>query len=227
MRFNNFHEWDVTPSQAIQIQKEYAGKVERDGTLRDVTAIAGVDIAFEGTTGFGAVVILTYPELQVLDQAVVEAPVPIPYIPGLLSFREIPIVLRAFEKIREMPDVIFVDGQGTLHPRRFGIACHLGLTLDVPTVGCAKSLLCGSYPEPGPEKGDYSFVEHKNDRIGVALRTRTRTKEIFVSVGHKISIENAIELTLSISPKYRIPEPTRHADRLAGEYKRNRKPTAH
>ena len=205
----------------MQIQREYAERVETEGFPREVTKIAGVDAAFKGNIGLGAIVILSYPELKLLDKAVVEVPVRLPYIPGLLSFREIPILLNAFEKIHHEPDVIFVDGQGVLHPRRFGIACHLGLILNRPTIGCAKSLLCGSYLKPGPDKGDYTFVEYKGNRLGVALRTRAHTKEIFVSVGHKITLEIAIRLTMCVSPKFRVPEPTRQADRIAAGYKKN------
>ena len=221
MKFKGFHDWNVTPKEAIKIQNEYANNVETEGSLEKITKVAGVDAAFDGDLGLGAVVILSYPELKLIEQVVVEVPVRLPYIPGLLSFREMPIVLEAFEKIQHEPDVIFVDGQGMLHPRRFGIACHLGLVLSHPTIGCAKSLLCGRYRKPGSQKGNYTFVKHKEENIGVALRTRTNTKEIFVSLGHKISIKKSIELTLSVSPKFRIPEPTRQADRLAAEYKRN------
>lgn len=212
---------DLTPAAAIHLQERYRHRVVRSWHPADIRIVAGVDTAFAGDVAHSAVVLLDSTTLQVIDSAVAQAPARMPYIPGLLSFRELPTILAAFGRLTKSPDLIFVDGQGILHPRRFGIASHLGVELDLPTIGCAKSLLCGSYDPPSTAKGCYTSVHHNRELIGVALRSRARTREIFISVGHKISLEKAVELTLAMTPKYRLPEPIRIADRMAGEAKRS------
>jgi deoxyribonuclease V len=152
--------------------------------------------------------------LEVLEQVIVHESVPFPYIPGLLSFREIPPLLSAWRQLKTAPDVIIVDGQGVAHPRRFGIASHLGLVLGVPTIGCAKSRLCGEYEEPGPRRGDWSSLIHQEETVGAALRTRDGCNVVYVSTGHRIALESAISVVLACAPRYRLPEPQRLADHL-------------
>jgi deoxyribonuclease V len=180
--------------------------------------IAGVDISV-GKTGkiaTGTVVVLSYPELEIVEIKTARGNLGFPYIPGLLSFRELPLTLAAFEKLNVTPDLVLVDGQGVAHPRRFGIASHLGLFLDIPTIGCAKSLLCGDCIEPDTESGSYAEVIDKDETIGVALRTRSGVKPVYVSIGHKTDLHTAIQWVLKCSRGYRLPEPTRLAHQAAG-----------
>jgi len=162
------------------------------------------------------VVVLSYPEMKVAAVGMAEGELGLPYIPGLLSFRECPLILAAFEKLSCTPDLVMVDGQGIAHPRRMGLACHLGLFLDVATIGCAKSRLCGSHRPPGEESGSYAGLMDKDETIGVALRTKTGVKPVYVSTGHKISLENAVYWVLKCCRGYRLPEPTRLAHLAAG-----------
>jgi deoxyribonuclease V len=204
------HRWDVDPAEAIRIQNELRRKVVTRDTLKTPRLIAGVDISATRA----AVVVLRWPELSLVEQEVAEEAPTFPYLPGLLAFREIPAILKALAKVKSKPDLIMVDGQGIAHPRRFGIASHLGVLLDKPTIGCAKSRLCGKHKEPGPRKGDYELLLDGKETLGTALRTRDATNVVYVSVGHRISLKSAIEIVLA-SSKYRIPEPTRLADRLS------------
>ncbi len=169
------------------------------------------------------VVVYRYPSMEELERVWARRPLSFPYIPGLLSFREMPAILAAFERVRHEPDLIFYDGHGYAHPRRFGIACHLGVTLDRPTIGCAKSRLVGQHGEPRAERGSWTPLEDKGERIGAVLRTRTNVKPIYVSQGHRVSLARAIELTLAVSDGYRIPRPTRDADHFVGTVKRGEK----
>jgi deoxyribonuclease V len=162
-----------------------------------------------------AAVLLSFPDLTPLGDSLVEEPVRYPYIPGLLSFREAPAVIAALEGLSEPPDLIMVDGQGRAHPRRFGIACHLGLLLDRPALGCAKSRLIGDYDEPPPEPGAWTPLTHHGEVIGAVVRTRAGVKPLFVSVGHRVSLETAVALVLACARGLRLPEPTRLADQLA------------
>lgn len=180
--------------------------------------IAGVDISARraGRAARAAVVVLSYPELGVVEAEVVSGELALPYIPGLLSFREAPLILEACERLTVTPDLILVDGQGIAHPRRLGLASHLGLFLDTPTIGCAKSRLCGSHEEPGAEPGDYAEVVDKDELIGAALRTRSGVKPVYVSIGHKVDLETAVHWVLRCCRGYRLPEPTRLAHLAAG-----------
>jgi deoxyribonuclease V len=184
--------------------------------LDRVRIVAGVDASYKDVAR-AAVVALSFPALEVLETAVAVRAIPFPYVPGLLSFREAPAVLDALAKLRARPDVLIFDGQGLAHPRRLGLASHLGVYLDLPSVGCAKSRLVGRYEEPGPATGDRAPLVDRGEVVGVALRTKPRTKPLFVSVGHKIDLETAVALVLACLRGYRLPEPTRLADRLAGE----------
>lgn len=175
--------------------------------------MAGLDISGVGSDGraTAAVVVLTYPELETIECRIVSTEVTFPYVPGLLSFRETPVLVPVLESLTIRPDILLIDGQGIAHPRRFGIACHLGLLFDIPAIGCAKSRLTGSFNEPGQVKGSFSVLKDGDETIGAALRSRDGTRPIFVSVGHKVDLASALRIVLKCAPKYRIPEPTRRA----------------
>jgi len=214
----DLHPWDVSTAEAVEIQRKLAPRVVREGIPADVRRVAGVDISVGrgSADGRGAVVVLRYPEMEVEEQVVVEARVGFPYVPGLLSFREIPVLLEAFRQVKEKPDLVLVDGQGLAHPRRFGIACHLGLLLDVPAVGCAKSRLCGEHGPPAMEAGSSVPLRDGDEVIGAVLRTRDGVSPIYVSIGHRIALDEAVAWVLRCCRGYRIPEPTRLAHMAAG-----------
>ena len=214
------HPWSVTPAEAIAIQRRLAPLVRVEGIAFDqIHTVAGIDASYTDRAR-AAVVVLAFPELDVLDQAVATRETPFPYVPGLLSFREIPAVLDALEQLRMRPDVLICDGQGLAHPRRLGLASHLGVYLGMPSVGCAKSRLVGRYEEPGPERGDRSPVYDRGELVGMAVRSKPRTKPLFVSVGHQITLETAVQLVLACGRGYRLPEPTRDAHNLADAARR-------
>lgn len=222
MRLQQLHRWDISPSEAIALQKELASSIVHEGDARDVRLVAGADVAFPGRTrgwaggvARAAVVLMSVPELKVVEQHVIEAPVVFPYVPGLLSFREIPALTLAFEQLTATPDLLLADGQGVAHPRRFGLASHLGLLAGIPTIGCAKSRLCGEAAEPGEERGSMTDLIDHGERIGLVVRTKTRVKPMYVSVGHMIGLEAAAEWALRLAPTHRLPEPLRIADRLS------------
>ncbi len=211
------HDWQVTTTEAIEIQTKLAGRVSRTGNI-DPQLIAGVDISVDrlSGTGTGAVVVLSYPGLEVVAVEVVTDRIEFPYVPGLLSFREAPLVLAACEKLAVTPDLFIVDGQGIAHPRRIGLASHLGLFLSTPTIGCAKSRLCGVHVVPDDEAGSHAELIDKGEIIGAVLRTKTRVKPVYVSIGHSISLQSAIYWVLACCRGYRLPEPTRLAHQAAG-----------
>jgi deoxyribonuclease V len=222
MRLRKLQPWPLMPAQAIALQKELAPRVIRAGDPGNVRLVAAADIAFaERTRGWqgglarGAVVLMSYPELAIVEQHLIEAPVAFPYIPGLLSFREIPALALAFERLSSTPDLLLVDGQGIAHPRRFGLAAHLGLLADIPTIGVAKSRLCGEAAEPGPKRGSLSDLIDGGERVGLVVRTKDGVKPLYVSVGHLISLECAAAWVLRLAPTHRLPEPIRLADRLS------------
>jgi len=218
MKMKSLHGWQLNASQATEIQRRLAEQVSRSNELGDVRFIAGVDISVskQRNTATGSVVLLKYPELAIAEVQMSRGELDFPYIPGLLSFRELPLTLAACDKLKITPDLILVDGQGIAHPRRFGLASHLGLLLDIPTIGCAKSQLCGSRTEPEIEPGDYSIITDKNETIGAVLRTKRGVKPIYVSIGHKTDLQNAIGWVLKCCHGYRLPEPTRLAHLAAG-----------
>lgn len=210
--------WPATATEAIALQRQLAPQVITQDDLPDpITTVAGVDAGFEdeGKTTRAAVVVLKFPDLTPIDEALVRQPTRFPYVPGLLSFREVPAVLESLSQLRIEPDVILCDGQGIAHPRRLGIASHLGLLVDRPTIGVAKSRLVGTHTEVPPEKGQWVPLMDGKERIGAVLRSRTNTKPLFISPGHRVSLETAIDLVLRCTPKYRLPETTRYADKLA------------
>ncbi|MDP2728628.1 MAG: deoxyribonuclease V [Dehalococcoidia bacterium] len=228
MKALSLHPWQVTPAEAQKIQLELAGRVSAHNELGDVRRVAGADIAIdrENNRARAAVVILSFPEMDLLEVRMVERELTFPYIPGLLSFREVPAILAAFEGVVERPDLLLADGQGLAHPRRFGLACHLGLLLGLPAIGCAKSPLVGHHG-PVPEAvGSYAEVVDGDQVVGVALRTKAGCKPIYVSVGHKVDLATAVRLVLQCTRGYRLPEPTRLADRAAAGPVEDREPVA-
>lgn len=212
------HNWRVTTTQAIDIQLRLAAQVSRTNEVAGPRFIAGVDISVDRVRdeARGAVVVLSYPELELVETRVVEGKVGFPYVPGLLSFREAPLTLAAFERLEIAPDLVMFDGQGIAHPRRLGLAAHLGLFLDIPTIGCAKSRLCGHHDTPGPEPASYAQLVDNGEVIGAVLRTKLNTNPVYVSIGHKMDLEGAIYWVTQCCRGYRLPEPTRLAHLAAG-----------
>ena len=216
------HSWDLTPKEAVALQRELAGRIDTRAPLSRCELIAGADVSYNrfSPTCYAAVVVLRTRDWSVMETQDAVADSPFPYIPGLLSFRETPILLKAFEKLRSRPDAVMLDGQGLAHPRRFGFACHIGLWLDLPCFGCAKSRLIGTFKEPGKKPGSLSPLVDKGEAIGSVVRTKLNTKPVFVSVGHRIDLPSAIRLVLESCQGYRIPEPTRQAHLKVNEVRR-------
>jgi len=209
--------WPTTIEEAKAEQLRLRKHVEREDRLPPVRTVAGLDCGFEadGTITRAAVAVLSYPELELVEQAIVRRPTSFPYVPGFLSFREAPAVLDALAQLRTVPDLLLCDGQGLAHPRRFGLACHIGVLADLPSIGAAKSLLTGHHGRLGPERGATAELLDRGEVVGVALRTRTGTQPLYVSLGHRISLTSAVEWVLRCTPRYRLPETTRQAHRLA------------
>lgn len=217
----NLHPWDVTPEQARAIQEQLREQLIRQDDCGRIRTIAGLDIGFEqeGKTTRAAVVVLSFPELRPLEQCLARCPTSFPYIPGLLSFRELPAALEALGRLRHKPDLLMCDGQGYAHPRRFGLACHLGLLTGLPSIGIAKSRLIGEHGPLGLEKGSRTWLRHQGEIIGALLRTRAKVKPVYVSVGHRIGLETALDHVLACAVRYRLPEPTHQAHNLASDKK--------
>jgi len=215
MKTRELHRWDVTYREAVAIQEELRGRLilRADGLPDPLRTVAGADISYDRGSDlfFAAVVLMNYPELTLLEEATFSARVSFPYIPGLLSFREGPPLIAAFAKLNQPPDLILFDGQGIAHPRGIGIAAHLGLILDRPAIGCAKSRLVGVHEPVGEKRGEWTELIHQEKKVGAVLRTRDRVKPIFVSPGHRVDLERAMALVLACCRGYRIPEPTRRA----------------
>ncbi len=211
------HPWDVSPDQAVAIQQRLRAELPKIEpapiTLDEIRTVAGVDVSYR-EVGRAAIVVFAFPSLELIEQVTATREVTFPYVPGLLSFREGPVVLAAYERLNTQPDLLMFDGQGYAHPRRLGLARHLGAYLGRPSVGCAKSRLTGTYAEPGPEPGAWSPLMRGREEIGRVVRTKARTKPLFVSVGYRITLPLAVEIVLSCTRGYRLPEPTRIADRL-------------
>ena len=212
MIIKRHHPWDLDCSEAIKLQGRLASKMVKDDAIGTVDRIAGVDAGYRKNSRkvTGAVLVFSYPGLDLLEASFSEQLVDFPYIPGLLAFREGPVILKCFEKIKNMPDLILFDGNGFMHPRRMGIATHIGILLDTASIGCAKSRLCGEYRGGQKKRGEYELIKDRGDIIGAAVVTRDDVRPVFVSQGHKISLESAIRYTLSVS-RFRIPEPIRWA----------------
>lgn len=216
MKAKHLHGWQVDPRQAREIQRRLAAQVSRRSEVTGPRLIAGVDISLGVGGGTGAVVVLSYPELEVVETEVAQGRLSFAYIPGLLSFRESPLILAACERLMLTPDLILVDGQGVAHPRRIGLASHLGLLLDRPTIGCAKSILCGRHGPVGAEAGSWAELKDGDETVGAALRSRAGASPIYISIGHKIDLETAIYWAKECCRGYRLPEPSRLAHLAAG-----------
>ncbi len=216
MRIPRLHSWPRTARAAIALQKQLAGRVVLEPLATTPALLAGVDAAFsrDGRSVIAGVVVWSLDPQRVVESRVARVPLRFPYVPGLLSFRELPGVLAALRALRTRPHVVLCDAQGLAHPRRFGLACHLGLWLDLPTIGCAKTRLCGAYAEPALSKGAQSPLVHGGEVVGAVLRTRARVRPIFVSAGHRVTLADACRVTLLAVGRYRLPEPTRLAHQL-------------
>jgi deoxyribonuclease V len=217
------HRWDVTPQEAKGIQKELRERLVLEPPPGFAPRLAGgADISFErfGTTGFAGVVVLELEGLETVAEATAVVELTFPYVPGYLSFRELPAIAAAWERLERRPDVLVFDGQGTAHPRRFGVACHGGLLLDVPSIGCAKSLLVGTHDELGEERGATAPIVHRGETVGMAVRTRAGVKPVYVSPGHRMDLPTAVETVLRLAPRFREPETTRRSHRLVNELRK-------
>ncbi|HRF44617.1 MAG TPA: deoxyribonuclease V [Candidatus Competibacteraceae bacterium] len=217
MKLHFSHAWNLSPSEAISLQRELRAYLILEDRLGPVRRVAGVDVGFEegGAVTRAAIAVLRYPELDVLETAIARRPTEFPYVPGLLSFRELPAVLDALEQLQELPDLLLCDGQGIAHPRRLGIASHLGLLVNIPSIGVAKTRLYGTYDEPPNHRGAWAPLRANGEIIGVVLRTRPGVKPLYISSGHRVSLETAIGYVIMCCTRYRLPETTRHAHRLA------------
>jgi deoxyribonuclease V len=216
--------WDVTPKEAIELQKQLREQVRIQPLGFTPALIGGCDVSMNrfAKEGFAGFVTLSYPDLALVNHSVVKDTIPFPYVPGLLSFREIPMLLKAWENVKIKPQVLVVDGIGIAHPRRLGIASHLGIVLDIPTIGCAKSVLTGTYEEPPNIPGEYSYLrdsKNPNEIIGAALRTKINVKPVFISPGHLITLEDSLNLITASIRKHRLPEETRFAHNVVNAYR--------
>src|SRR5438067_2179009 len=228
-RYEQLHDWAVTPREAVELQKSLRERVRLVPLAKKVRTVAGADISFNkfSPVVYAGLVVLRLPTLEVVEEVGVVSETKFPYVPGLLSFRETPSVLEAWAKLKTEPDAVMFDGQGIAHPRRVGIASHVGLLIDRPTLGCAKSVLVGKFEEPDEERGSWTPLVDKGETVGAALRTKTRVQPIYVSPGHLIDLAGAIELTLACDGGYRQPEPTRRAHLLVNALRRGeREPTS-
>lgn len=210
------HGWDLSPQEAFAVQNELAAQVERQPRLGAVGYVAGIDVSVRDDVARAAVVVLDFEGLSPVDYATATRPATFPYVPGLLAFREGPVVLDALGKVGTTPDLLIFDGQGLAHPRRLGIASHMGVLVDMPAIGCAKSRLCGRHDEPGPEPGDYATLVDGGEVVGAVLRTRRGVKPVYVSIGHRVDLATSVEYVLACCRGYRLPETTRWAHRVAG-----------
>ena len=226
MHITHLHEWNISASEAIALQKQMTAQIDyqRPIDLKSVKLVAGVDVSVKPDPVSGkdrsqaAVVVLSFPDMQVVETSLATLPTPFPYIPGLLSFREGPVLEMAFAKLQAEPDVLIFDGMGRAHPRRIGIASHMGLWLQKPTIGCGKTLFVGKFKEPGNERGDFSDLIDKGEVIGAVLRTRPKVKPVFISVGHLADLPTSLKLVMACTSKYRLPDPIRAAHNAAGKF---------
>ena len=214
--------WNVNPTEAVQIQQEMRNKIVLQKLNKDIKYIAGADISLnlDSDVAYAGIIVLDYKTLQPVAYATAISKLTFPYIPGLLSFREIPALMEAWERMPLLPDVVMVDGHGIAHPRRMGIATHFGLLIGTPTMGCAKKILTGNYVMPLPEKGNYSKIKYRDELLGYAFRTRSHVKPVFISPGHLITHEESLQIARHAAVKYRLPEPTRLAHELVNQLRR-------
>jgi deoxyribonuclease V len=205
----------LTPREAVARQRELAGRVVRERTFARLRTVAGADTSIRAGRVHAAISVFSYPGLEPLESATAVRPADFPYIPGLLGFREVPALLAAYARLAREPDLLLVDGHGLAHPRRFGIACHLGVELDRPALGCGKTLLVGAHRPPGPKRGARARLVHRGEVVGAALRTRAGVRPVYVSIGHRIDLASALRVVLACATRFRLPEPIRAADRSA------------
>ncbi len=216
------HSWNLSPTDAIALQKELRSRLDLTPLQKEPKLVAGADLSFEigSDTVYAGIVVLSFPDLQIVEERGIKTTAPFPYVPGLLSFREAPAILDVFSRLENKPDLLVFDGQGTAHPRGFGIACHVGLWLQIPTIGCAKTLLCGKYENLGEARGEFAPLIYKKESIGAALRTKNKVNPVFVSPGHKCDLASAIDVLLRCDGGLKIPEPTRRAHLFVNRLRR-------
>jgi len=224
MKIRHLHAWDVSSQEAIQIQKELRSQLDLTKLPRTIRHVAGADVSFSRISGriWAGVVVFSFPELSRIEEKWIQDKVRFPYIPGLLSFRELPVLLKALKRLKTDPELILCDGQGIAHPRGLGLASHLGLLVDRATVGCAKSRLVGAFSEVGQQKGSYAPLWYKEQMVGAVLRTRRGVKPLFISPGNRITLDESVKIVLECCSKYRMPEPTRQAHLLVSGLRRRR-----
>ena len=210
---HQLHVWNLQPADAIALQKQLKSQLQLQPLQSEPRFVAGADLSFDkgSDTVYAGIVVLSYPDLKIIESKGLQTTAPFPYVPGLLSFRESPAILQVWEMLEQKPDILVTDGQGTAHPRGLGVACHLGLWLGIPTIGCAKTLLCGKFDELATERGAHQPLIYKNETVGAALRTKTRVSPVYVSPGHLIDLNDSIRIMLGCDGGYRIPEATRQA----------------
>jgi deoxyribonuclease V len=214
--------WNLTPREAVRLQEKLRKRVVEEDRKGRIRLVAGADVAFDPATdiAFAGVIVYQFPEMEEVERAMARRKLRFPYVPGLLSFREIPVLLAAFARLKTEPDLVLIDGHGRAHPRRFGIACHFGVIFDRPAIGCAKSLLVGEHREPGRKAGAMSPLLLEGERVGEVLRTRDHVRPIYVSAGHRVSLDSAVKLVRQCLDGYRLPKPTREADHYVRELRR-------
>jgi deoxyribonuclease V len=227
-KYEQLHDWNVTPREAVELQKSLRERVRLQPLRKKIKTIAGADISFNkfSPVVYAGLVVLSLPSLEIIEEVGVVSETKFPYVPGLLSFRETPSVLEAWAKLKTEPDAVMFDGQGIAHPRRVGIASHVGLLINRPTLGCAKSVLVGKFEEPGRERGSWSEMIDKSEVVGAALRTKANVSPVYVSPGHLIDLEGAVSLALECDGGYRQPEPTRRAHLLVNALRRGERPAS-
>lgn len=219
---NPLHSWDLSAKEAVALQKQLAPQVQIQPLQGQPKFIAGADLSFDKGSDevWAGIVVLSFPDLQIVEECGLQTSAPFPYVPGLLSFREAPAVLEVWERLKQKPDVLVLDGQGLAHPRRFGLACHLGLWLGVPTYGSAKTLFVGEFDNLGEERGSVADLVHRGEVVGRAVRTKKKVTPVYVSVGNLLTLEDAVDLTLACDGGYRVPEPTRRAHLFVNRLRR-------
>ena len=223
MRIQPLHAWTTVPAEAREIQRTLRDRIRQCRLPKTPEWVAGADVSYEKRTGmaYAAVVVLRLTDLEIVEAATAQGPTPFPYVPGLLTFREAPMLLQAFSRLRTRPDVVIFDGQGIAHPLNMGLAAHMGLWLQIPSIGCAKKRLVGKFDMPGPERGQSSDLWYHSRVIGAVVRTKNRVKPVFVSPGHLITLEESVALVLRTCTTYRLPEPTRQAHLLVNRLRKS------